>query len=273
MLGRVIIISSVVFACGYGWHRHSRNKERRRQQANQSDEQVRRQMEACMEGVWSEPRQLIADIQSSLSGPGEAAAQTAAGRVSEVSLTPQAQRNAWAAGVYLAAEGGTEDRDAAIRLMLQNNVAPLCDWLRGYEPYAHDPRFRDVYESTGAILDLAELSLKYGSRNPLSGNGALIAPGWVHKNPAPSADVRQGDYVEVMVDRFSGSPTDDCRYAEWAWVRVDSSEPESVTGTVTFEAPPGAEANPLRNAESHGFSSGVAVAVPRRCVHRVVHGR
>lgn len=273
MIGRVIIFSGVLFACGYGYHRYQKNRWRREHEAYMSDEQRRRQMEECMDGVWSEPRQLIPDITTDLSGPGEPAARTAAGRMLEVTLTPQAQRNAWAAATHLASEGTTENRDQAIRLMLQNSIAPGCDWSQGYVPYAHDPRFRDVYESAGAILDLAELSRKYGNKNPLADAGALIAPGWVHRTPAPSAEVNTGDYVEIMVDRFSTNPQDDSRYAEWAWVRVDSVDADEVNGVVTFEAPPGAQPNPLRNTESHGFAAGTPVSVPRRCIHRVVHGR
>lgn len=273
MIGRVLIFSGVVFCCGYGWHRYQRRQWERRYHAEQNDEQRKRELDACMDGVWSEPRQLIADIRVGLSGPGEAAAETPAGRLVEVALTPQAQRNAWAAAQYLASEGATEDRDAAIRLILQNNVAPRCNWSAGYAPYVHDPRFRDVYESAGVVMDLAELSLKYGTATPIADKGALVAPGWVHKNPAPSAEARTGDYVEVLVSRYSQNPQDDDRYSEWAWVRVDSSDDDAVTGTVTFETPPGVQANPLRNTEGHGFGAGTPVTVPRRCIHRVVHGR
>lgn len=270
MLGQVLVISGVVFCCGYGWHRYQRNQWERRNAAWRDSAETRQRLDACMDGVWSEPRPLIADIDGELVGPAKVAAKTQAGRVMEVSLTPQAQRNAWISASYLAHEGATEDRESAIRLILQNNVAPGCDWSGGYAPYGHDARFRDVYESVGLVLDLAELSMKYGSE---ASGGALVAPGWVHKNPAPSADVRAGDYVEVMVDRFSDDPRDDCRYAEWAWIRVDSSQRDAVTGTVTFDAPPGAQANPLRNGESHGFIAGAPITVPRRCIHRVIHGR
>ncbi len=273
MIRVVFIASGVVFACGYGYHRYQKHQWKKKYDARQDDEVLKRQLDACMDGVWSEPRQLIADIQVELAGPGEAAAQTPAGRMTEVTLTPQAQRNAWAAAKYLAAEGATEERDAAVRLMLQNNVAPRCDWSSGYTPYAYDPRFRDVYESAAAIMDLAELTLKYGERNPTSDNGALVSPGWVHRNPSPSAEAQSGDYVEVLVSRFSKNPKDEDRYSEWAWVRVDSTDGEHVTGTVTFDTPPGAQANPLRNTESHGFGAGTPAKVPRRCIHRVVHGR
>lgn len=269
---KVVLISGVVFGCGYAWHKWQRRRQQERDRYWESDSARRQDLDACMNGVWSEPRQLIADIVKELAGPAVPASETAAGRVLSVSLTPQAQRNAWASARYLANEGATEERDMAIRLALQNNVAPQCDWGRGVEAYAEDPRFRDVYESVGQILDLAELSGKYGAPQAVAEKGALLAPGWVHKNPAPSADVRAGDFVEVLVDRFSKDPTDDSRYAEWAWILVDSTD-DDLRGTVTYSAPPGAQANALRNTESHGFASGTPIAVPRRCVHRVIHGR
>jgi len=273
LIGRVIFVSGVIFCCGYGWHRYTRYKESERQRTWDTSEAARRQLDECMDGVWSEPRQLIADIQSELTGPAEAAATSIAGRIAEVSLTPQAQRNAWEAAKYLATEGLTEDRDGAVKRVLEA-TAGGCDWSQGYLPYASDPRFRDVWESAGTLLDLGELSLKYGRRGATEGNGALVTPGWVHKNPAPTADLRSGDFIEVLVDKFSPSPEDDSRYAEWAWVRVDNALPGGdITGTVTHEAPPGAQANNLRNSESHGFGPGCPMAVPRHCVHRVVHGR
>jgi hypothetical protein len=273
MIGKVIFVSGVIFCCGYGWHRWTKYKsDERRRQWDDSDAK-RRQLEQCMEGVWSEPRQLIPDIQHELSGPAEAAAVSSAGRVAEATLTPQAQRNAWQASKYLAAEGLTENRDGAIKTVLAA-TAPGCDWSRGYLPYAHYPRFRDVWESAGVILDLAELSLKYGKRSSTAGNGALVTPGWVHKNPAPTADLKPGDFVEVLVDKFSPSPEDDSRYAEWAWVRVDGAGVgEDINGTITYEAPPGAQANSLRNTESHGFGPGTPILIQRRCIHRVIHGR
>jgi hypothetical protein len=273
MLGKVIVISGVVFCCGYGWHRYKKSQtEEERQQRDNSDAE-RRKLEECLEGIWSEPRQLIADIEQNLTGPAEAAAQSSAGRIVEVTLTPQSQRNAWEASKHLATEGRTQDRDQGIKYVLAA-TAPGCDWSRGYMPYASDARFRDVWESAGKILDLAELSLKYGNRSSTEGNGALVTPGWVHNNPAPTADLQSGDFVEVLVDRFSPSPEDEGRYVEWAWIRVDGASSDSdVTGTISYEAPPGAQANTLRNTESHGYSPGSPVTVPRHCIHRVVHGR
>lgn len=273
MLGKVIVISGVIFCCGYGWHRYSkyRNEERRREWDH--GEAATAALEKCMDGVWSEPRQLIADIRRDLTGPAEAAALSSAGRIVEVSLTPQAQRNAWEAAKYLATEGLTEDRDDAVKRVLAA-TAPECDWSHGYLPYVSDARFRDVWESAGKLLDLGELALKYGNRSSTEGNGALVTPGWVHKNPAPAADLQAGDFVEILVDRFSPAPNDNSRYAEWAWIRVDGTcEAHDVTGTITYEAPPGAQANSLRNTESHGFGPGTAVRVPKCCIHRVVHGR
>lgn len=269
---KLFLICGAVFGGGYAWHRYQRRREQEAQDGWDDEAARRQQYDACMQGVWSEPRQLIADIVQQLHGPAKTAAETATGRLVSVSLTPQAQRNAWASAIYLANEGATEARDAAIRLALQNNVAPRCDWSRGHEEYAVDPRFRDVYESVGQILDLAELAGKYGSTAAVANKGALVATGWVHRNPAPSAEVRPGDFVEVMVDRFCDDPTDDSRYAEWAWVLIDSVG-EVLHGTVTFAAPPGAQANALRNTESHGVGVGTPVAIPPRCVHRVIHGR
>ena len=274
MSGRILIVSGVVFCCGFAWDRRQRGRDRDRRRASETDESTRRALEECLKDVWSEPRQLIADVQRETVGPAESAARPMDGRIAEVSLTPQAQRDAWASAKHMASEGMTEDRQQALRMLLQHNVAPLCDWSNGYAPYQHDPRFRDVYESTALILDLAELSLKYGDATPTDGNGAVVAPGWIHCQPAPSGVVRTGDNVEFMVDRFSASPDDGSRYAEWAWIRVDAAPGGAgVTGVVTYDAPPGAQANTLRNTESHGFGPGTPVTVPRRCIHRVVNGR
>lgn len=272
MIGRVLIFSGVVFSCGYAWHRYTKFRDEEQRRQYDTSEAQRQQLEECIAGVWSEPRQLIADIQSGLAGPGEAASQSTAGRVVEVSLTPQAQRNAWEAAKYLATEGLTEDRDAAVKRVLAV-TAPGCDWSQGYMPYAQDARFRDVWESAGTILDLAELSHKYAPRSATTGNGTLVNPGWIHHNPAPSADLQTGDYIEVMLDKFSPDPGDDSRYAEWAWVRIDQATADVVTGCITHEAPPGGQANSLRNTESHGFGPGSPLSVPRNSIHRVVHGR
>lgn len=273
MIGKVIFFSGVLFCCGYGWHRYTRHQAAERRRRWDDSEARRKQLDESMEGIWSEPRQLIPDIQLELSGPAEAKATSTTGRLAETTLTPQAQRNAWEAAKYLSTEGMTEDRDGAVKRILSCSV-PGCDWSQGYTPYAQDSRFRDVWESAGLLLDLAELALKYGCRSSTAGNGAMVSPGWVHTNPAPTADLKAGDFVEVLVDKFSPSPEDDSRYAEWAWVRVDSvPSGRDITGTITHEAPPGAQANNLRNTESHGYGPGTPVSVPRRCVHRVIHGR
>jgi hypothetical protein len=271
MIGRIIVVSGVIFCCGFAWDRYRRRARAPGDGVDPGAEA--RFLEECLLGVWSEPRQLIADVQRDLAGPAQEAARHA-DRLVEVALTPQAQRNAWAAARHLATEGTTEDRAMSVRIILQHHVAPRCDWTGGYAPYQQDPRFRDVYESVALLLDLAELSLKYGDREPVQENGALVSPGWVHSNPAPSGDLRNGDFVEVLVDRYSSSPEDAGRYGEWAWVRLDSvSMEEAVVGVVTYDAPPGAAPNTLRNTESHGFGPGTPVTVPRRCIHRVVHGR
>lgn len=274
-VGRVLFVSGVVFACGYGLHRYQRRKQWESERSAGDRERQARELEECMLGVWSEPRDLIADVRQGLHGPADQAAHAANGRMLEVSLTPTAQRDAWSIAKYLSKEGRTQDRESAIRTMLQQIVAPGCDWSNGWQPYRNDPRFRDVYESTGNLLDLAELALKYAPRSTTAGRGALVCPGWVHEKPAPTADVRPGDFVEVMVDEYSEDPEYDSRHAEWAWVRVESlpKDGENVAGHVSLEAPPADEPNILRNTTQHGFDEGTAVLVPRRCVFRVAKAK
>jgi hypothetical protein len=246
-----------------------------RMHSQQRTAEQTRELEDCIKGVWSEPRQLIADVLTEISGPGDTAAQTSAGRVVEVPLTPQAQRNAWSIATYLAREGRTENREAAIRTMMGQLVAPACDWSQGWLPYQNDRRFRDAYEASGTMLDLAELSMKYAPRTTTDGGGGLICPGWVHQTAAPTKGVRPGDYIEVMVDEFSTDPNDDGRHAEWAWVKVQSlsKDTDRLAGEITLEAPPGGESSVLQHTASHGFQPGSSVVVPRDCVYRVIQGK
>lgn len=274
MLGRVIIVSGVIFGCGYAMHRYTRRKQWESEEEARRAREQREALEECIKSVWSEPRALIADVEGELAGPAITAARTSAGRQAEVSLTPQAQRNAWSIAKYLASEGKTTNREVAIRTMMQQIVAPNCDWSQGWLPYRDDRRFRDVYEGAGLLLDFAELSGKYGARASTEGRGALVCPGWVHQAPAPTAGVRAGDFVEVMVDEYSDDPEDESRYAEWAWVRITSISPDKdmLAGVITLEAPPGAQSNVIANQERHGFAPGVSLVVSRSCVYRVVQG-
>lgn len=275
-VGRIFVVSGVLFGCGAFLHYRKRQQERARAQA-EYDAQVRaRAMEEAIAGVWSEPRPLIADIQHDLRGPGVTAATTpATGRELELPLTPQAQRNAWSAASHLALEGQTKDRDHSIRQILQGSVVPKVDWSSGYAPYRNDTRFRDVYDATGDILDLAELSHKYAPGATDDSSGALVCPGWVHERPAPSADIRANDFVEVLVSEYSPDPSDDMRNAEWAWVKVDSvpRQGETVAGTITLDTPPGGVSNVLKHSSLHGFEAGTSIIVPRRCIFRVIKGR
>jgi hypothetical protein len=275
LIGRIIVTSAVIGTCGYMLHRYQRRKWWEGVHSQQRTAEHARELEECISGVWSEPRPLIADVQEGLDGPGETAAHSTNGRMVELPLTPQAQRNAWSIGTYLASEGRTENRESAIRTMLRQVVAPGCNWDQGWQPYKEDRRFRDVYEAVGAMLDLAELSSKYAPRSSTEGPGAMICPGWVHESPAPTAAVRTGDYVEILVDVFSGDPDEDTRFTEWAWVRVESvpKDGDVIGGTVTIEAPPGGQANVLAHSERHGFAPGTRVVVPRRCVFRVIQGK
>lgn len=277
MLGRVIIVSGVIFGCGYAMHRYTRRKQWESEEEARRAREQRAALEECIKTVWSEPRALIADVQAELAGPASTAAHTSAGRQVEVPLTPQAQRNAWSIAKYLSSEGKTTNREVSIRMMMQEIVAPDCDWSQGWLPYRDDRRFRDVYEGAGLLLDLAELAGKYGVRVSTEGPGALVCPGWVHQAPAPTAGVRPGDFVEVMVDTHSVDPDDESRYAEWAWVRVTSISQEKdlkdvLAGVITLEAPPGAQSNVIANQDRHGFAPGVSLVVPRSCVYRVVQG-
>jgi hypothetical protein len=244
-------------------------------QSTQRTAEQSRELEECIKGVWSEPRGLIADVQWEIDGPGSTAALTSAGRQVEVPLTPQAQRDAWSIATYLASEGRTEDRESSIRTMLQQLVAPGCNWANGWQPYQADRRFRDVYEAAGTLLDLAELSLKYAPRGATDGAGALICPGWVHQTAAPTKGARPGDYVEVMVDEFSADPDDDGRYVEWAWVKIQSisKDEKQLAGEITLESPPGAQSAVLEHSGRHGFRPGSSLVVPRGCVYRVIQGK
>lgn len=274
-VGRIIFISGVVFGCGYYIHRRQRQRMWDRMHSQQNTAESARALEECIKDVWSEPRPLIADVQAEVVGPGDTAAETSAGRMVELPLTPQAQRNAWSIAKYLSREGRTENREESIRTMMQQLVAPGCNWSNGWRPYQDDRRFRDTYEAAGVLLDLAELSLKYAPRGSTEGSGALVCPGWVHQTIAPSQGARPGDYIEVMVDEYSVNPNDDGRNAEWAWVKVQSISDDggALAGAVTLEAPPGAQSSVLQHSARHGYSPGTSVVVPRSCVFRVIQGK
>jgi len=274
-VGRVLIFSGVLFGAGWYWHSNQRRKLWERMNSTRRSADDARQLEECISGVWSEPRALIADVQTEIAGPADTAAQTSAGRMVELPLTPQGQRDAWSVAKHLSREGRTEDREAAIRTMMQQLVAPGCNWSNGWQPYQEDRRFRDVYEASGKLLDLAELSLKYAPRGSTEGAGAMICPGWVHKTSAPTKGVRPGDYIEVMVDEYSVDPDDDGGYAEWAWVKVQSisKDETEIGGEITMEAPPGAQSYVLEHTGRHGFSPGTTVVVPRTCVFRAIQGK
>lgn len=275
---KVFFFGGIVVGCGYAWHRHQRRKAYDEARRRYEEEEYLRRLQECLDGIWSEPRPLIADIGSVLEGPGETAAISGSGRLVEIPLTPQAQRDAWSAVTFLATEGRTEDRERTIRLVLGETVAPACDWTQGWLPYQADPRFRDVYESVGILLDLAELSGKYGQasaqlqQNP---QGAMLSPGWVHEKPAPTVDIRPGDFVEVLVDEYSPDPGAESRSADWAWVLVESAPPQhsAVAGTLMLEAPPGQYPHLLRHSDMHGFVPGTRVVVPRASIFRVIKGR
>ncbi len=275
-VGRILFVSGVVFGCGYALHRRRRQQERAEAEAHARAQARARAMEEAIAGVWSEPRPLIADVERSLRGPGQTAATIpATGRRLEVPLTPQAQRDCWAAAEYLAMEGQTENREGTIRRILQGSVAPAVDWSDGFAPYRGDLRFRDVYEATGDLLDLAELSHKYGTGTEGKDKGGLVCPGWVHERGAPSADVRPNDYVEVLVSEYSPDPADDIAHAEWAWVKVAAvpKNDNAVAGAITLEAPPGGQSHVLKHSSLHGFEPGQNLVVPRSCIFAVVKGR
>lgn len=269
---RIVVVSGVIIACGYCLDRYQRRGAAQRATDERSAADRAKAMEACMAGVWSEARPLIADITSDLSGPGETAARTENGRMLELSLTPQAQRRAWAMAKYMAAEGQTSDPEGATSLMLQRAVAPECNWSEGWKPYEDDPRFQQVYESVRRLLQVADYSNKYALPPAgTAGKGAFICPGWVHQAPAPTADLRPGDYVEVLLDAFSPEPEEVGRFTEWAWVQVTSvpASGDAVAGTITLNAPAGEPQHNVRFGKHHGYEVGSSVVVPRRCVFRL----
>ena len=271
--GRIIIVSGVIIACGYALDRYQRRAAYARAAGQRSAAERAQAMETCMAGTWSEARPLIADVTSELAGPGETAARSENGRTVELWLTPEAQRRAWTMAKYMAAEGQTEDPVASTRAILQRAVAPGCDWSDGWRSYQEDPRFRQVYESVQRLLEIAELSLKYAlSPGGSAGKGALICPGWVHGAPAPSADLRPGDFVEVLLDAFSPDPENDGRFVEWAWVEINSVPSgggDAVAGTITMNAPAGEPQHTLRYGKHHGYEIGSSIVVPRRCIFRL----
>lgn len=272
-VGRILIVGGLLGTCGYAAHEWRRRREV--QARDRAAEQARaRMLEECLDGVWSERRPLIADVTNDLEGPADTKAHSDNGRLVEVWLTPVAQRGAWAMARFLATEGQTQDREGAIQAILSLAVAPRCDWSQAWRLY-EDERFKAVYEGVTLLLDLAELSLKYAPRGTAAGRGAVLSPGWVHEQPVPTADVRPGDYIEVLLDEFSADPDDDSRHAEWAWVRVESiaKASDALVGSITHDAPPGKHPNLQRNTVQHGFGDGNQVSIPRRCIFCVVPGR
>lgn len=273
MIGKIFFFSIGCFGVGYWLHQRSTRAEWEAARAEQEAAERAASLARALDGVWSDSRPLIADVQNDLAGPGPSAATTSSGRMVEVPLTPRAQRNVWTHATHAAREGLAKDRQATVREIL-SAVAPACDWSGGWEPYEADGRFRDVYEACERMLDVAECSLKYApGASPDS--PSLVCPGWVHERPAPCGDLRPGDWVEVMLDAYSVDPDDDSRNADWAWVRVDSVPPtgSSVAGTVMLEAPPGEQPNVLAHSAAHKVNPGSQIVVPRGAIFRVVQGK
>lgn len=272
MIWHVVVISGCVGAVGYWLHQRTLREQYEQARAQHEAAERAQRLARSLDGVWSEPRAIISDVRSDVVGPGKTAAQTSAGRMVDLPLTPQAQRTVWSSAAHAAREGIAKDRDRTVRQILQGMV-PECDWTNGWEPYAEDDRFRDVYEACGRLLDVAECSFKYAR----SGDGpALICPGWVHEKPAPTGDLHPGDWVEVMLDDYTVDPNDEGMSADWAWVRVESVAPgpdAPVAGTVSMDAPPGHQPNLIRNSAAHGVTPGSQIVVPRRAVFRVVQGK
>lgn len=272
MIGRFVIISACLSGVGLWLHRRTQRSEYERARAQHEAAARAERLARSLDGVWSEPRPVISDIRGEIVGPGKTAAQTNAGRMVDLPLTPQAQRTIWASAAHAAREGIAKDRDRTARQILQL-VAPECDWTQGWQPYGEDPRFRDVYEACQRLIDIAECSFKYAR----SGDGpALICPGWVHEKPAPTGDLVAGDWVEVMLDDYTVDPSDEGTNADWAWVRIESAPPGAespVAGTVSMDAPPGQQPNLIRNSAAHGVQPGQHIVVPRRAIYRVVQGK
>lgn len=271
MIGRILLISGILGGVGFAYDRYQKRKYSEGQEGAQAAAERRKQMDDCMGPIWSEPRPLIEDVVKQLDGPGSVAATAETGRIMEVPLTPQAQADIWSFARYLSEHGQTEEVSATAVTILNKLVAPECDWTDGYSQFGDDPRFRQVWESVVELVNVAELSMKY-HRVPET-SGALVAPGWTHERPAPTGDVRSGDFLEVMVDRESGDIEDPGAFVEWAWVRVDEVGPKGFEGTVTSVAPPGDHPHSFKHAATHGVDIGRQVIVPARFVHRVIHGK
>jgi len=269
-LGRILFISAGVFGVGYAWHSYVRNRDASERATRDAETERRAQMDQCIGAIYSEPRPLIEDIKVDLQGPGVEAATATTGRLVEIPLTPQAQRDVWKFARFLSEQGTTKQAPQVTMTILEKLVAPDCDWSDGFVPYQDDPRFRQVWEAVSDIVNIAELSNKY---YPIQGtSGALVAPGWTYNRPAPAGDVRVGDYLEVMIDRESENVQDPGNFTEWAWVRVDKVGPDFFEGKVVNSAPPSEQPHPLTKSGSHGVTAGQKVLVPSRFIFNVVHG-
>jgi hypothetical protein len=270
---KIIILGGVCFGVGYVLHEREKRSRWERAQADRDHAERAARIKSALDGVWSEPRPLIADLQSQIDGPGHMAATSdVTGRTLEVPLTPASQRAAWSAARHYALEGETADREATIARILQQSVVPSVEWNGGWQEIDHDRRFREVYECVGQILDIAECSCKYGPRHG-EARGALVFPGWVHERPAPTADLRVGDFVEVMIDAYSDDPEDEGRTAEWAWVKVESihdDKSEAVAGRISMDPPTGQQPHVIAHTAKHGFRPADPIVVPRAAIFRVL---
>jgi hypothetical protein len=271
--GRILIVSGVVIACGYAYDRYQRRAASQRDSDLLNTSEARKLLERLTDGVWSEPRPLIEDIQVELVGPGQTHAGTGSGRVMEVSLTPRAQFALWRFVTLAADEGLTENIDEATAMALVMAIDMKYDVALRTPALVTEPHIAAIVDSTRKLIELAELSRKYGVKpGAAASKGALICPGWVHERSAPTHDVRPGDHVELLVDRYSPEPGDDGQFMEWAWGLVTSANPaaDSIVVTVESGAPAGEAVHVLRFGEHHGYRPGASVTVPRRCVFRVI---
>jgi len=113
---------------------------------------------SCLNGVYQATAILSEKIRSEL----HPAAMMLAENVGPINFNANVQYPAWTYALYLADQartGSTMTRDDMIQNMLQNAVAPSCDWSHRLDIYQPGmPQF-DVWEGTGRMLDVAMAQL------------------------------------------------------------------------------------------------------------------
>lgn len=192
-----------------------------------------------------------------------------------IGLNNRTQANVFDAALRFAERGDTGDgidmEDVVMRLLRQ--ALPECEWSSQAWPAEHGSDWHTAYRGVEELLQLAILEMRYGEfkASAQGGGSGIVCPGWIRETPTPMGNARPNDFIELLVgvEKSDGHPL----LEERVHAIIVGIQGENVTALILEPGellPNGQKTSGPTHSGQHGYSPGMQVTVPKRCVFRLI---